>query len=135
MADGGIKEMRIAVNKACLMILRNCLARRKITTEATTASLWDQVADLYIKYRKRRCLDCNNVDTDLIPKETGTCYICSDSMCGVCETSIQELLEVVKETRNGQAVGSNMLVEVCSTCRVLGLDKVKSAFKDSRPRI
>ena len=51
-------------------------------------------------------------------------------MCGVCETSIQKVLEVVKETWNGQVVGSNMLVEVCSTCRVLGLDKVKSAFKD-----
>ena len=82
MVYGEIVDKKIGVNKACLMVLRNCLARRKVNTEATTASLWDQVADLYIKYRRRRCLDCNNIEEDLVPRETGVCYICSDSMCG-----------------------------------------------------
>ena len=33
------QEKKIAPNKACLMILRNCLARRKVSSDTTTTSL------------------------------------------------------------------------------------------------
>merc|ERR1711867_402281 len=49
------QERRMAPNKACLLLLRNCLARRKVSSVATTTSLWDQVADLFLRYRKRTC--------------------------------------------------------------------------------
>ena len=101
-----------------------------MSTDATTACLWDQVADLYIKYRKRRCLDCDSVDEDLIPKETGNCYICSDSLCRKCTESIQDLLHFKKVEEQAKAIGNKILVTVCSTCRILGLDKVQSAFND-----
>ena len=87
MADD--QERKIAPNKACLMLLRNCLARRKVSSDSTTTSLWDQVADLFMRYRKRTCLDCDSVEEDLIPRETGNCYICSDPLYKKCTESIQ----------------------------------------------
>ena len=50
-------------------------------------------------------------------------------MCGKCADSIKDLLLDVEEAKNN-GVGGKMLVAVCSTCRILGLDKVQSAFKD-----
>ena len=35
-----------------------------------------------------------------------------------------------KKAHKEQVVGARMMVAICSTCRVLGLDKVHSAFKD-----
>ena len=123
-------EKKIAANKACLMLLRNCLARRKVSSDSTTISLWDQVADPFMRYRKRTCLDCDSVDEDLIPKDTGNCYICSDPLCKKCTESIQQLLYLKNEEEQAKTIGNKVLVAVCSTCRMLGLDKVQLAFKD-----
>ena len=82
------QEKRMVPNKACLLLLRNCLARKKVNSMATTTSLWDQVADLFTRYRKRTCLHCEDVEEDLIPKETGNCYICNDPLCKKCTESI-----------------------------------------------
>merc|ERR1711867_85642 len=124
------QEKKIAPNKACLMLLRNCLARRKVSSDATTTSLWDQVADLFMRYRKRTCLDCDSVEEDLNPRDTGNCYICSDPLCKKCTESIQQLLHLKNEEEQAKTIGYKVLVAVCSTCRMLGLDKVQLAFKD-----
>ena len=124
------QEKRMTPNKACLLLLRNCLARKKVNSAATTTSLWDQVADLFTRYRKSTCLDCEDIDEDLIPKETGNCYICNDPLCKKCTESISRLLHLKNEEEQAETIGNKLLVAVCSTCRILGLDKVHIAFKD-----
>ena len=112
------QERRMAPNKACLKLLRNCLARRKVSSEATTTSLWDQVADLFMRYRKRTCLDCDSVEEDLIPRETENCYICRDPLCKKCTESIQQLLQLKSEEEHAETIGAKVLVAVCSACRL-----------------
>ena len=75
-------------------------------------------------------MDCDSVDEDLIPKETGNCYISSNSLCRKCTESMQDLLHFKKVEEQAKAISKKILVTVCSTCRILGLDKVQSAFKD-----
>ena len=80
--------------------------------------------------QERTCLDCEDVEEDLIPKETGNCYICNDPLCKKCTESISRLLHLRNEEEQAETIGNKMLVAVCSTCRMLGLDKVHIAFKD-----
>ena len=129
------KKMKLIKKGA--MELRRVLAKEINHTEEewTLPDLWDEIADLYVRYRNRRCLDCEHKESGLGEQSVGKCEVCRDSLCSKCFTLNLNVRKEIDEVRKaGVEFGSKMFVAMCSYCRRLGAEKVSGAFKDQVTR-
>ena len=129
------KKMKLIKKGA--MELRRVLAKEINHTEEewTLPDLWDEIADLYVRYRNRKCLDCEHKESGLGEQSVGKCEVCRDSLCSKCFTMNLNVRKEIDEVRKaGVEYGSKMFVAMCSYCRRLGAEKVSGAFKDQVTR-